>query len=61
MNEVKKSDIELVINALKDFLDHCIKTNNFDLQKFITCMEPKFEEAGYRNSNTIGGGGMGIF
>ena len=60
MNEVKKSDIELIINALKDFLKQFNETKNFNLQEFFNLMEPKFIEAGYRKQVDVNSQGGGI-
>lgn len=48
MREVKKSDIELVINGLEEFLKIISEKRVFTFEELVNFMEPKFAEAGYR-------------
>ena len=54
MEEVKQSDIQTVIDALKIYVDNVEKTNHCNLQEFINFMEPIFSESGYRNKPKLG-------
>lgn len=53
MNEVKKSDIALVIESLGQYLEHIKQIGTVDLKEFVRFMEPVFSAAGYRDS--VGG------
>ncbi len=57
MNEAKKSDVDLVMNALNDYLSHLKKLNttDFDIAEFFSFMEPLFIKAGYREQRQGGG------
>ncbi len=48
--QVEQKNIDIVINALKDFYNRIIQTGSFDIAEFINFLEPKFTEAGYRES-----------
>ena len=50
MSEVKQSDIELVIDAYKQWQAYFKKTNVLSLKNFKRFMEPHFKKAGYRDS-----------
>lgn len=50
MERVPQQDIETILNALKTYHDNIIATKKFNLQEFMNFMEPKFAEAGYRQS-----------
>ena len=50
MDEVKKSDIELVTNALWQYFEHMKKTRKVNLKEFVNFMEPIFDKAGYRQN-----------
>ena len=56
MNEVKPSDIKLVTDAFRQYINHVAKTKNVNLQEFFNFMEPIFIQAGYRTP--VKGGGQ---
>ena len=54
MDEVKQTDIKLVTDAIKNYIEHIEKTKSISLQDFINLVEPKFHQAGYRKSPKAG-------
>ena len=54
MNEVKQSDIALVMNALKSYVDKIVESKAVNLQEFVDLIEPLFIRAGYRVPPKIG-------
>ena len=57
MNEAKKSDVDLVMNALNDYLSYLkrMNTTKFDVHEFFSFMEPIFIKAVYREQRQGGG------
>ncbi len=55
MNEVKKSDIELVITSLQKFFMQVNERHVFTIEELTNFMEPIFVKTGYRQ-NPKGGG-----
>ena len=53
-DEVKKSDFEIALNAVKSALANCEQTKSFSIGDFINRIEPKFSEAGYRTLPKVG-------
>ena len=49
MNEVKQSDIDLVVNALTNFFQQSIQRQGFNFAEFLNVMESTFKKAGYRD------------
>jgi len=54
LNEVNQADIELVINAFKNYFSHFLKTQKFNLDELKSFVEPAFTKAGYRQPAAIG-------
>ena len=48
MNNAAKKDVEKIINALTEYHNKIVTTQQFNLQEFVNFMEPKFADAGYR-------------
>ncbi len=52
MSRVPQKNIDAVVNALEEFHNRMVETQQFNLQEFFNFMEPKFAEAGYRDTTT---------
>lgn len=50
MSRVPQKNIDAVVNALEEFHNRMVETQQFNLQEFFNFMEPKFTEAGYRDT-----------
>ncbi|MBQ7199314.1 MAG: glycosyltransferase family 9 protein [Selenomonadaceae bacterium] len=50
MGEVKQSDIDIVVDALKSYRQRIIDEKAFKPADFVEFIEPKFIDAGYRHS-----------
>lgn len=61
MNEVKKSDIELVINSLQKFFMQVNERHVFTIEELTNFMEPIFVKTGYRQNPKRGGMGKTFF
>ena len=53
MDEVKQAEIELVMNAMKSYVDKIFQSNTINLQNFVATFEPIFAQAGYRTPPKI--------
>ena len=59
MSTPTKENIATVMRGFEEFFAHMVKTQSFNLQEFVNLMEPKFKEAGYRDTDkTIRGGNI---
>lgn len=54
MNKEKKEGIDIVVEAMNQYLTHVVETTQFNLQELFNFMEPKFVEAGYRAQSNFG-------
>lgn len=54
MNNTTKKDVEKIINALAEYYNRIVTTQQFNLQEFVNFMEPKFADAGYRTPPILG-------
>ena len=53
MSEVKKEDIEIVVNALQEYVQKISDERGFNPQEFVNFIEPKFSAAGYRYGDKL--------
>ena len=53
MGDVKQSDIDIIIDALKNYRQRIIDEKKFAPQDFVDFMESKFVDAGYRHSSKL--------
>ncbi len=50
----KKEGIDIIVEAMNQYLTHVVETTQFNLQELFNFMEPKFVEAGYRAQSNFG-------
>ena len=67
MSTPTKENIATVINGFEQFFAHMVETQSFNLQEFVSFMEPRFTAAGYREKTSYnicdnsGGGTIYLF
>ena len=61
MSNPTKENIATVMNGFAEFFNHMIKANDFNLQEFVSLMEPRFKAAGYRDAKPMRWGGAAIY
>ena len=51
MRKPTKENIATVMSGLEEFFIHMTRTQRFNLQEFVSFMEPRFLSADYRNAS----------